>query len=107
MISLTSPVETRAHRWPAWVKLGGLCVASTALLLTNDPALHLSAAGIVLALYALPGARFLRAGLRGLRVVLPLVVVLLGWHLLTGDAARGAVITLRMVTLILFFFSTS
>ena len=32
--------------------------------------------------------------------MLPFVGALLAWHLLTGDAARGAVITLRMVTLI-------
>lgn len=100
MISLTSPVETRAHRWPAWVKLGGLCLASTGLLLTDSPALHLMAAGATLALYAAPGAVFLQAGLRALRVALPFVAVLLAWHLLTGDASRGVIITLRMVTLI-------
>lgn len=100
MISLISPVETRAHGWPAWVKLGGLCLASTGLLLTDSPALHVAAAALALGLYAAPGARFLRAGLRALRVVLPFGGVLLAWHLLTGDAARGAVITLRMVTLI-------
>lgn len=100
MISLTSPVETRADRWPAGVKLGGLCLVSTGLLLTDSPALHVAAAGLVLALYAAPGVLFLRAGLRALRVVLPFVIVLLAWHLLTGDGARGGVITLRMVTLI-------
>lgn len=100
MISLTSPVETRAHHWPAGLKLGGLCLASTGLLLTDSPALHVAAAGATLALYAAPGAVFLRAGLRALRLALPFVAVLLAWHLLTGDAARGVIITLRMVTLI-------
>lgn len=100
MISLNSPVETCAHGWPAWVKLGGLCIASTALLLTDSPALHVAAAGLTFGLYAAPGVLFLRAGLRSLRMVLPFVGALLLWHLLSGDAARGAVITLRMVTLI-------
>lgn len=100
MISLSSPIETRAHGWPAWVKLGGLCIVSTGLLLTDRPALHVAAAGLVLGLYVLPGVLFMRAGLRSLRVVLPFVGMLLAWHLITGDARHGAVMTLRMVTLI-------
>lgn len=90
MISLISPVETRAHGWPAWFKLGGLCLVSTGLLLTDSPAVHVATSGLVLGLYAAPGILFLRAGLRALRVVLPFVGVLLAWHLLTGDAARAA-----------------
>ena len=31
MISLTSPVETRAHGWPAGAKLGALCLATLLL----------------------------------------------------------------------------
>ena len=61
MISLSSPVETRAHRWPAWVKLGGLCLATTGLLLTDSPALHLAAAAVAFGLYAAAGKLFLRA----------------------------------------------
>jgi biotin transport system permease protein len=100
MISLTSPVETRAHRWPAGLKLGALCLASTGLFLTESPALLAGALLVTLALYAMPGRLFLRAGLRGLRVVLPFVVILLAWHAVTGDLRGGVLITLRMVTLI-------
>lgn len=100
MISLTSPVETRAHRWPAGLKLGALCVVSTALFLAGGIAAHGVALAAVLALYAAPGPAFLRAGLRSLRVVLPFVVLLLGWHALTGDLRQGMLITLRMVTLV-------
>lgn len=100
MISLISPIHTRAHDWPAGAKLGGLCLASTGLLLTDAAPLHLAAAALVAALYAAPGPGFLRAGLRALRVMLPLAAMLLVWHAVTGDMARGAIITLRMVTLI-------
>jgi biotin transport system permease protein len=100
MISLTSPVETRAHRWPAGLKLGALCLASTGLFLTESPTLLAGALLVTLALYALPGRLFLRAGLRGLGVVLPFVVILLAWHAVTGDLRGGVLITLRMVTLI-------
>lgn len=100
MISLTSPVETRAHRWPAGLKLGALCLASTGLFLTESPALLAGALLATLALYAAPGRLFLGAGLRGLRVVLPFVVILLIWHAATADLRAGVLITLRMVTLI-------
>lgn len=100
MISLTSPVETRAHRWPAGLKLAGLCVASTGLFLIKDPWVHAGALAMVLALYAAPGGLFLRAGLRALRVVLPFVVILMLWHLLTDELWQGLLIVLRMVTLV-------
>ncbi|MDK8873842.1 energy-coupling factor transporter transmembrane component T [Paracoccus sp. SSJ] len=100
MISLTSPVETRAHRWPAGLKLGALCLASTGLFMVQDIPILGAAAVAVLALYAAPGPAFLRAGLRSLRVVLPFVVVLLAWHAISGDMWMGLLITLRMVTLI-------
>lgn len=100
MISLTSPVDTRAHRWPAWVKLGGLCLVSTGLFLTGSLAAHIAVLTVTLGLYALPGAEFLSAGLRGLRVVLPFVAMLLIWHVVTDDLAMGVLICLRMVALI-------
>ncbi len=100
MISLTSPVETRAHRWPAGLKLGALCLVSTGLFLIGGIGAHLLALVGVLALYAAPGRAFLRAGLRGLRVLLPFVAILLVWHAVTGDLRQGLLITLRMVTLV-------
>lgn len=100
MISLTSPVETRAHRWPAGLKLGALCLGSTALFFTGSVTVHLAALALVLGLYALPGRVFFRAGLRNLRVVLPFVILLLVWHGLTGDWRAGLLISLRMVVLV-------
>lgn len=100
MISLTSPVETWAHRWPAAVKLGALCAVSTGLFLSDSFLVHLVALKLVLTLYAAPGRAFLGAGLRSLRVVLPFVAILLIWHAVTGDLRAGLMITLRMVTLV-------
>ncbi|QFQ87064.1 energy-coupling factor transporter transmembrane protein EcfT [Paracoccus kondratievae] len=100
MISLTSPVKTRAHHWPAGLKLAGLCLASTGLFLTGSMVVHVTALLLVLALYAAPGTAFFRAGMCGMRVVVPFVLILLVWHGVTGDWQSGALITLRMVTLI-------
>ncbi|MEX3316490.1 energy-coupling factor transporter transmembrane protein EcfT [Sulfitobacter sp. PS-8MA] len=98
MISLTSPVETRAHGWPAGAKLGALCVATLLLFAVEAPGWQIAfCLGMVL-LYALPGRAFLRVGLGRLRMLWPFVALILLWHLLTDDARAGLVIALRMVT---------
>ena len=100
MISLTSPHRTRAHDWPAGLKLAGLCLASTAVFLTDDLWVM---AGLLAALalaYALPGRAFLQAGMRALRLVLPFVAIMLVWHLFTRDLRMGLMISMRMVLLV-------
>ena len=98
MISLTSPVETRAHRWPAGLKLGLLALASVILFATDAPwLLGVFLAG-TLVLYALPGALFLRTGLGRLRVLWPFVLLIAVWHLVTGEIATGTAVLLRMLT---------
>lgn len=98
MISLTSPVRTRAHDWPAGGKLLGLCLASVALFAVTDLLMLALAALAVLLLYALPGMIFFRSGVRRLWPLWPFVVVVVLWHLLTGAPREGAVIVLRMLT---------
>lgn len=98
MISLTSPVRTRAQGWPAGLKLGVLAIATTALFLLPGIAPQVAAMAAVLALYALPGRIFLRHGLRQLRVLWPIVAIMLVWHGVTGDLPEGLRITLRLVT---------
>ena len=98
MISLTSPVRTRAHDWPAGAKLAGLCLASAGLFFVTDPLAQAAILGAVLVLYALPGWLFLVSGLRKLRVLWPFVAVVLVWHLWTGSATQGAVIVIRLVS---------
>ncbi|QUJ75843.1 energy-coupling factor transporter transmembrane protein EcfT [Sulfitobacter albidus] len=96
MISLTSPVRTRAHDWPAGAKLLALCVATIALFAVKDPwVLALAAAGVA-ALYAVPGRVFLRHGAARLRPLWPFVALVLAWHGLTGDLPGGLAIVLRM-----------
>lgn len=98
MISLTSPVRTRAHDWPAGAKLAGLCLATLGLFFITDPWVHLAALLAVLALYAAPGQQFLRTGLRSLWMLWPFVLVVAVFHLIDGSAAQGAVILMRLVT---------
>ena len=98
MISLTSPVDTWAHRWPAGAKLAGLCAATLVLFSLDAPLPHLGFLIITLTLYALPGRLFLRNGLSRLWGLWPFVVLVLGWHFLTDDVVQGVVIAERMVT---------
>ena len=98
MLTLTSPVETWAHRLPAGLKLAALAVATTGLFLTGSP-LGLSAAFAAAAgLYFTGGAEFARIGAHRLWPLWPFVVIVGLWHLWTGDVTGGAVVLLRMVT---------
>lgn len=97
MISLTSPVRTRAQGWPAAIKLAGLLIATTVLFLLPGIVPQVVALAVVLALYALPGRIFLRHGLAQLRVLWPIVLVLLVWHAFIGDLTEGVRIALRIV----------
>ncbi|QFT58678.1 Energy-coupling factor transporter transmembrane protein BioN [Sulfitobacter sp. THAF37] len=98
MISLTSPVETRAHGWPAGAKLIALCGAIVVLFATDTLVPHAIYLCLTLGLYALPGRRFLRTGMSRLRPLWIFAAVILIWHVVTSDPMAGLVIVLRMVT---------
>ncbi len=98
MISLTSPVETRAHYWPAGLKLGLLCVATMVLFSVQSLPLHLVFCGVTLGLYSLPGWRFLIGGVRRLSVLWPFVLLIGLWHFLLSELPAGLLIVLRMLT---------
>ncbi|MFX0546526.1 CbiQ family ECF transporter T component [Roseovarius sp. S1116L3] len=98
MISLTSPVETRAHHWPAGAKLAALCAATMALFAMGSALGHAAAFVGMLALYAAPGAVFFRTGMLRLRVLWPFLAIIVIWHVLTATPGQGAVIALRLLT---------
>ncbi|SEL11047.1 biotin transport system permease protein [Roseovarius nanhaiticus] len=98
MISLTSPVETRAHGWPAGAKLAALCLATMGLFAMDSVVGHLAACAVMLALYAAPGRVFFRSGMARLRVLWPFFVIIALWHVVTATPAEGAIIALRLVT---------
>ncbi|WP_134678620.1 energy-coupling factor transporter transmembrane component T family protein [Paracoccus ravus] len=98
MISLTSPVKTAAHGWPAGAKLITLAGATTALFLIDSIAGQAAVLALSVLLYALPGRAFLFHGLRQIRIVLPFVVLLLVWHAFAGDWPEGIRTALRMTS---------
>lgn len=98
MISLTSPVETGAHRWPAGLKLGLLCCATVGLFSTQSHGWHAGFLAGTLLLYAVPGLAFWRVGMRRLWGLWPFVLLIALWHLVIGEAATGALIVMRMLT---------
>lgn len=98
MISLTSPIKTRAHGWRAGPKLLGLCVATMVLFALTDLWVHVLMLTLILGVYALAGMTFLRFGLRRLRVLWPFVAIVLIWHAVTRDLELGGVISLRLLS---------
>ncbi|MFC3613363.1 energy-coupling factor transporter transmembrane component T family protein [Lutimaribacter marinistellae] len=101
MISLTSPVKTRAHTWPAGVKLGALCLATLILFIVQNLWAQLAIFCGVLIVLMLPGRSFLIAALKPLRLLWPFLVIVSLWHLWTGEIIAGAVILLRLVSAVL------
>lgn len=98
MISLTSPVKTAAHNWPAGLKLALLCLATVVLFTLENLIGQLLALALNFALYALPGRRFLSSGLRRLWMLWPFVAIIVIWHALVSDLTNGLIIVLRMIT---------
>lgn len=98
MISLTSPVETRAHGWPAGAKIGAMCAATLVLFAVSHIGWQAAFLGVMLALYALPGRQFFSVGLSRLRGLWPFVALIVIWHAVTSNLTDGAVIVMRMLT---------
>lgn len=98
MISLTSPVRTRAHDWPAGAKLAALSLATLGLFFVDRLGVHVVILAAVLVLYALPGGTFFRNGLAKLWMLWPFVLIVAVYHLVDGSFATGAVIVLRLVS---------
>lgn len=97
MLTLTSPVETWAHRLPAGVKLAALAGTTVLLFRLQAPLTLAAALAVVAGLTATGGALFAAAAARMLRPLWPFVLVILLWHLVLHDLSGGAAIVLRLV----------
>ena len=97
MISLTSPIETRAHHWPAGLKLAILCLSTFFLFSIDNLILATAFLLVVLTLYALPGFVFMKYGLLQLRILWPFVLIVLLWHLWISELLEGAAIIVRLI----------
>jgi len=98
MLSLTSPIPTPAHQWPAGPKLLGLAVLTFLLFLPTPgwPAL-----GLALGIFAVSALvawqwQFFGIWLRLFRPLVPFLVLLVLWHGITQTPMQGAVILARM-----------
>jgi len=100
MISLSSPIETRAHNWSAGLKLGALCLATLVLFYVDNLIFHGLFLASVLVLYALPGKAFFTSGLRYITVVWPFILVVALWHIWTQEITLGVTIIIRLVSAI-------
>lgn len=97
MLTLTSPVETWAHRLPSGLKLAALALATSGLFALKTPLPLGLACLATAAIFLTGGARFALTGLRLLWPLWPFVVIVGLWHLWNRDVAGGAVVILRML----------
>lgn len=95
MLTLTSPVETWAHRLPAGVKLATLCAVTLGLFRLTQPLSQGAALAAIAVVVATGGPRFAVASLRMLRPLWPFVLLVALWHLWLRDPG-GVTILLRM-----------
>lgn len=97
MLTLTSPVETFAHRLPAGAKLAALCAFTYLLFALKTPATLGAAALLITALIATGGRSFAAESLRALRPLAVVAALIAVWHLWRQDPA-GIAILLRLAT---------
>ncbi|MDF1871915.1 energy-coupling factor transporter transmembrane component T [Vannielia sp.] len=98
MLALTSPVKTPYHGLRAGLKLGLLALATIVLFALGSLWGQVAGLAVVMALYALPGARFARAGVAALRPVALFAVLIAAFHVVTWTPVEGAVVVLRLVS---------
>ncbi|MCA1288413.1 energy-coupling factor transporter transmembrane component T [Salipiger bermudensis] len=98
MISLTSPVETWAHRVPAGAKLAALSLATISLFALQEPPQFALTFAAVVALVLSGGAKFAAGAARGLRILLPFLALIALWHGVTGQVVEGIAVALRLLT---------
>jgi biotin transport system permease protein len=101
MLTLTSPVETWAHRVRPGVKLALLAVWTLGIFWLQSPLTMAMAFAAVLGLVATGGGTFLAASIASLRPLWPFFVLVGLWHLWIDDAPGGVVILLRLVAAVM------
>lgn len=97
MLTLTWPEPTRAHHWPAGIKMAALALGTVGVFAVKSPvALALALCGLGIVAF-LPGQDFGRAALRALRPLWVFVAVVAVYHLWLADPRAGVVIILRLM----------
>jgi len=100
MLCFDSPVVTHWHGVPVLWKFLSVCVCSVTLFLFDAIALQLAALLMCGFFYLCAGMTFFIAGLKRLRFLWPIMLVILIWHGLTGTAVQGLGIVLRLTSII-------
>ncbi len=101
MLTLTSPVETAFHRLRAGPKLAALCGATILLFWASTIPPLAVALTAATALTATGGTVFLRHAILLLRPLIPFVVIVALWHLITDDLTQGIIILLRLIIVVM------
>ncbi len=101
MLTLTSPVDTWAHRIRPGVKLAVLAIWTLGIFWLQTPLSMAVAFAAVLGLVASGGGVFLARSVVVLRPLWPFIVLVGLWHLWIDAAAAGVVIVLRLIAAVM------
>lgn len=96
MLTLTSPVETAAHRWPVGAKLAAVALGTALIFPLQDWRLVVGALLALALVYQALGLRFAAHGARMLTGLWPFFAILALWHLWQAELARGVLLAARM-----------
>jgi len=100
MLCFDSPVITHWHRVPVIWKFLSVCAFSVALFWFDAVAVQLTAIVMCCLLYLSAGLTFFTVGLKRLRFLWPILLVILIWHGLTGTGLQGVGIALRLTSIV-------
>lgn len=100
MLSLTSETITPLHAVAPGPKIVALAAVTALAFSLGGLGGHAALLAAVALAYVVCGWRFAQAGARLLRPLVPFVVLVLAWHLWTGDVAGGLRIAARMIALV-------
>lgn len=89
MLTLTSELTCWLHRWPAGVKLAMVTLVTTVMFTVSTPWQAGLAVTLTAALYLSCGLPLARAGLRALWPLWWFGLVIMVWHMLTGESGAG------------------
>ncbi|MYG42165.1 MAG: energy-coupling factor transporter transmembrane protein EcfT [Rhodobacteraceae bacterium] len=100
MLNLNSPIKTPYHNLPVVWKLAILSITTIIVYQLED---HLILTALFLVLFLLnliPGINFLKLAIRNLTPIIPFMVIILLWHVLTGAIVKGMVLLVKFMIVI-------
>ena len=100
MLNLNSPIKTPYHNVPVVLKLGLLSLVTVIVYQLENTLILVGLCLITLSLNLLPGVKFFRMSIRNLSPLIPFVLFILLWHVVTASILQGIGLLLKLINVI-------